>query len=460
MGFFTSTIGLLSLSGTTLVIIIALFIVLAMAFRIVVPTNEVHVIQKRKITEPYGRNKDAGNVYYNWPQWVPRFGITTIILPTSIFDIDLTRYEAYDIGRVPFMVDVKAFFQVEDPETAAQRVRNFKGLNGQLADILRGAVRKILASADIEEIMEGRGTFGDAFTKEVHDQLKAWGVSTVKNIEFMDIKDAPDSKVITNIMAKKKSAIEKESRVVVAGNIQTAQQAEISAQQAVDIKEQEAQQLVGERVAEKEKQIGIAQERANQEIKEQARITAEKDMAVNKVNQEKQAAIDRNVAEIEAEQDKTVKQKAAEADLIEQQNQAEGILITQTKSAEGIKAVGEAEASAKEKMEMASVTPQITLAKEIGENSGYQEYLLGLEGLKVGESIGVAKAEAMGSSEMKIIANAGDIDSGINKLTDLFSSKGGTSVGSMLEALSQTDVGKQLLEKMTGTKNIDIKTEN
>lgn len=439
-------------------VVIGILIMVSIAFRKVTPTNEVHVVQNRKATQPFGRGCSKGNVYYKWPAWVPFIGVTTKTLPVSIFDIDLIRYEAYDIGRVPFMVDVKAFFQVEHPETSAQRVENFVELKQQLGDILRGAVRKILASADVDEIMEGRGTFGTAFTEEVRDQLKAWGVSTVKNIEFMDIKDAPDSLVITNIMAKKKSLIEKDSRVEVAENMKIANEAEIAAQQSVDIKEQEAEQLVGERTAEKNKQIGMANERAEQDIKEQAKITAEKDMAVNKVNQEKQADIDRNVAEIEAEQDKTVKQRAAEAGLIEQQNKAEGILVEQTKSAEGIKAVGEAQADAKQKMEMASVTPQIELAREIGENVGYQEYLLGLEGLKVGEAVGVAKAGAMKTSEMKIIANAGDVESGLNKVMDVFSSKGGTQVGSMLEALSQTDAGKQLLTKITGGKSPNTDT--
>jgi len=441
----------------------AICAVLAMAFRVVVKTNEVHVIQRNKTTVPYGRNKPAGNVYYKWPEWIPRLGVSQIILPTSIFGVDLKNYAAYDVGRVPFMVDVKAFYQVEDPETAAQRVRDFRELTEQLTDILRGAVRKILASADIEAIMEGRGRFGDEFTSEVRDQLKAWGVSTVKNIEFMDLQDASGSKVIEDIMAKKKSLIEKESRIQVAQNKQAASEAEIQAERQVDLQKQEALEQVGRRTAEKEKAVGIASQLSNQAIQEEAKVTAEKTMAVLKVNQERQAEIDKNVAVIRAEQDKEVTAKNAEAGLIQQERAAEGILAMRSKEAEGVKVtmtmeaegtleLGKAKAEAEKLMQMAPVEAKIALAREIGTNKGYLDYLLGTLGLEVGKDIGVAKANALANSDLKIIANSGSPEGGVKKIMDLFSAEGGTSLAASLEALAQSDIGKSLLDKILNKK--------
>lgn len=46
------------------------------------------------------------------------------------------------------------------------------------------------------------------------------------------------------------------------------------------------------------------------------------------------------------------------------------------------------------------------------------------------------------------IANASDPAHGVTKVMDLFSSQGGTQVASMLEALSATDAGKALLNKV------------
>ena len=74
----------------------------------------------------------------------------------------------------------------------------------------------------IEEIMQERSKFGGAFTKEVDGQLTDWGVCTVKNIELMDIRDSEKSFVIQNIMKKKRSHIEMESRTEVAKNHRSA----------------------------------------------------------------------------------------------------------------------------------------------------------------------------------------------------------------------------------------------
>jgi flotillin len=62
-----------------------------------------------------------------------------------------------------------------------------------------------MAKSDLESIMQERSIYGEQFTNDVRDELAQWGVLPVKNIELMDIKDAKDSNVIQDIMAKKKS---------------------------------------------------------------------------------------------------------------------------------------------------------------------------------------------------------------------------------------------------------------
>lgn len=445
-------------------IIIAFFVRMILNWRIVVPTNEVHITQGGKGTKSYGRDLPEGNVYYNWPSLIPRFGISSISLPVSIFDIELVAYEAYDKGRLPFRIDVKAFFKVKDAEEAAQRVESFSELKNQLKDILKGAVRTILASSDIETILSDRGTFGDKFTEEVSSQLISWGVTTVKNIEFMDIKDTEKSQVIANIMEKKKSEIEMESRKEVAKNQKEANIAEIEATKEAAIREQEADRDVGIQTAEKEKRIGIARELANQEIAEQTKITTEKQMAVKLTQEEKQANIEKTVAKIQAERDKEIKIIAAEAlakaaeeeknqkrldseaKLIQKQNEAEGLIAEGDAKAAAVESMGIAQGNALKASEMAPIQAQIALAKEIGENAGYQEYLVKIEAIKAELSVGIEKAKALSGSDVKIIANTGDVQTGINSFLDLFSSKGGSQLGALLEGFKNTDIGKDIID--------------
>lgn len=432
-------IGLAALFGGGLFI--------AMLFRRVVAANEVHIIQSSNKTTSFGKDTPNGNVYYEWPSSLPFFGVEKVVLPVSVFELSIDGYEAYDVGRVPFVVDLTSFFRISDTNLAAQRVSSFKDLHDQLEAIVKGAARSILASSDIEEIMEARATFGDKFTKEVASQLEAWGVETVKNIELMDIRDSADDVVIRNIMEKKKSLIEKESRQEVALNKKAARIKEIEAQREVDIQAQQAQEAVGLRTVEQERAVELAREEKQQLVKEQQRLTKEKEMAVQQVADVKAADIEKEVQVVQAQQSKETQVIEAEGKLESAKLQAQAHLEVKDKESQGIKLEGLAKAEAKEKMEVATVASQIELAKEIGSNEGYQQYLISIRQVEANEQIGVTQADALKAADIKIIANTESATSGIHDATEVFSSKGGQQVGAALEGLANTPLGKKFLNK-------------
>ena len=438
---FMVVIGVLSLVGLGLVAWIILL-------RRVVSTNEVHIIQSSTKTVSFGKDQEAGNTYYEWPSWIPRIGIQVIKLPVSVFSLRLKDYEAYDSGRLPFVLDLEAFFRIENSNIAAQRVSHFQELNGQLTSILQGAARTILASKNIEEIMQGRSEFGIAFTGEVNEQLKAWGVTTVKNIELMDIRDSRGSQVIQNIMEKKKSEIERESRVVVAENKRAAENAEIDADREVEVNRQLAQQQVGIRTAEKEKEVGIANEKAKQEITEQQKVTTEKAMEVARVEQVKAAEITKDVNIVRAEEQKQTEIVKAEGEKQRTVLLAEGQLESERRNAEAILVKGQSVAEAEKLLQLAPVEAQIVLAKEIGENQSYQQYLITIRQVEASQAVGVEQAKALEKADIKVIANNGSVSSGLSSVGDLLSSGGGINVGAMLEGLAQTPAGKAVLDKI------------
>lgn len=421
-------------------------LLLAVIWRRVVPTNMVHIVQSTKKTVSYGRGREAGNTYYAIPSFIPFFGITVTQFPESIFDISLRDYEAYDTGRLPFVVDIKAFFRIADSQIAAQRVANFQELQGQLMGVLQGAVRGILGNDRLENIMQDRSTLGEKFTKEVNDQLQEWGVTTAKMIEFMDIRDSTGSQVIQNMMAKEKSRIEKESRVTVADNIREAEMKEIEAKREIALTRTQAEQQVGIRQAEADKEVGIAKEKSHQEVQTEAKITTERVMEVKKVEEVKTAEIAKEVAVVRAEQDKQVQVVNADAEKESTVRIATGKLDATKKDAEGIAAIGTAKAEAEKQMLLAPVNAQITLATEIGSNDGYQAYLIEVRKVEASEVVGKEMAMAMAKADLKVIANSGSVQNGVASLGDIFSPAGGTSIAGMIEALSQTDQGKALVD--------------
>ncbi|MBQ9619927.1 MAG: hypothetical protein IJR44_05465 [Neisseriaceae bacterium] len=454
--------------------LIALGLLLAVLFRVVVPTNEVHIVQSAKKTMSYGKDTGNGNTYYKFPSWMPLIGVTTIALPVSVFAIKIDSYEAYDLGRLPFVLDLTAFFRVSDSNLAAQRVENFADLKLQLSNIIQGSVRAILSSRKLEDILQIRSELGDDFTKAVGNQLKNWGIDPVKNIELMDIRDSGGSQVIKNIMNKKISLIEKESRIEVANNKKDADIAEIEAQQLTEVRSQEAKKMIGLKTVENEREVAISQEQANQLVKDQEKITQEKQMEVERVRQVRQAEITKETEIVKAEQE----QKKIEIDALARKNaqirQAEAnkenqILVAQgdkekqflaaaallemkDKEAQGIAKIGTAEAEALRLKELAPINAQIELAKEIGENQGYQTYLISIRQIEANQAIGIEQAKALTAADLKIIANGGDVQSGVQKIGDILSSSGGMSIGAMLEGLSNSEVGKKVVDKMTAIK--------
>ena len=443
--------------------LLAIFLVVALLFRRVVKTNEVHIVQSGGKTTSYGKDTGNGNVYYAFPSWLPLIGVSTIVLPVSVFSIKIDNYEAYDLERLPFVVDITAFFRVSDSNLAAQRVSDFHDMNVQLVDIIQGSVRSILSSRNLNDILQVRSELGDDFTMAVKEQLKSWGIEPVKNIELMDIRDSGNSKVIFNIMEIKKSFIEKESRVEVARNQKEAQIAEIEAKKEADVKQQEAEKAVGLKTVENQREVAVSNEQAQQLVKEQEKITKEREMDVKRVAEVKQAEIEKRTQEIKAEANKNALIIDSEAErqhqilVAEGEKQkaflaAEALLETKDKEAQGIAKIGAAEAEAKQKLEVSMVSGQIELAKEIGGNEGYQHYLISIRQIEANQAIGIEQAKALSHSEMKFIINDEKVDKGLTRVGELFSSTGGTKIAAALEGLNQSDLGKAVIDKFLGTK--------
>lgn len=448
-----------------------------LSLRRIVPTNVVHIVQRGDKTISYGVGKGS-NVYYEFPKWIPKIGVMVRVLPVSNFDIDLTKYSAYDKDRVPFVVDVKAFFHIADTNKAAEKVESYDELKKQLENVVQGAVRSILAKSKLEEIMEERSIFGDKFTESVKGDLSNWGVEPIKNIELMDVRDSDGSNVIHQIMAKRMSAIDMESRTEVAKNNKMAEQAELTARQEVDVTRAETERIAGEAKAKSQQAIGIAnaeslkksgiaEQESISEIAVAEKATAEKKMDVIKVQQVKQAEIDKESAIILSEKEREQVKIIAEANKFKVETDASAKLEAQVKEAEGVRSIGEAEASiikakgiseaeSTKAMQLAGVTAQTTLAQEIGENKSYQDYLIRVKEVDVKQVVGVAQYEAMAkalsSADLKLLVNSGDVNSGIGKISDIFTSKGGSQINGLIESLKQTEEGKSILSLVENLK--------
>ena len=64
-------------------------------------------------------------------------------------------------------------------------------------------------------------------------------------------------------------------------------------------------------------------------------------------------------------------------------------------------------------------------------------------------AVGSEQAKSLQNADIKIIANRGSATNGITKVMDLFSSKDGTSMAAAVKAIAQSDIGVDLLNRLT-----------
>ncbi len=452
---FYSLVSFLFMGGFVFLLIIALIaIILVLAYlRIVVKTNDVHIVQSSGKSAAFGKWFNGGNVYYNWPSWLPALWVSVTKLPLSVFNLKLEDYQGYDNGKVPFVVDVTAFFVINDPIQAAEKISNFKELEEQLVEVLRGAVRKILSQNDIISIMESRSEMGQSFYEEVVQQVKERWIQ-LKNIEFMDITDADGSEVIFNIMQKKKASIESESRVQVAEQMKLAKIAEDNAQkeaQVNSIKNREAEQarqiesdkLLESKRIEMNRETTLQNEQAQKEILDAQKLTTEKEMAVKLVEEEKQAEIQKVKELIKAQEDKekSVLQSEArkESMILEADGQRQAMVL----NAEGKERDASADAMRIASIGKAEAESKSEIAKSLNTfDEASLQYLVKELEVRLSEKVDTEKAKALHKADIKIITTGGNENAGLEKFMDLFSAQWGANIGLMMDTLRDT-VGQE-----------------
>ncbi|MDQ7023373.1 MAG: SPFH domain-containing protein [Candidatus Gracilibacteria bacterium] len=451
--------------------------------RKVVPTNEAHVVQKGNSSVAYGKGFKGGNVYLNWAPWVPVVGISVQKLPLSIFDLQLNNYKAYDSGKVPFQVDITAFFEIKDPETAAQKVESISELRNQLNETLKGVVRKVLASKDIVDIMESRTEIKDEFYDQVFGAVKSWGIM-LQNVEFMDIRDDDGSQVVTNIMMKKRSQIESESQIEVAENQKNAiiekenkeaearsaaaaakSRADIiasDAQRDAELKVIENEKLTQNKEIDKERILAVQKEEAKQKLYESEKLTKEKELAVKQVEEEKNAEIAKSIELIKADEQKQklIIDAQADKEVVELGAIADKIKVELSTEAEKtqIESIGIARAKELDYIGTAEAKNKTQMAEAL--NTFDKESLDFMKkelDVNLSEIVDLEKAKALAKADIKVISTGKNGGEGVNSFMDLFSANGGANIGAMVQAAKNYNVRRKVNEfigKFTGKKEI------
>lgn len=469
-----------------IVVVVGIIVVILINLRRVVPTNEAHIVQRKRKSDVHWKWFKWWNVYISWPSWVPVFWVEVQRLPLSIFTLQLNEYRAYDSWKVPFIVDITAFFVIKDPEIASQKIFNIGELRNQLNEILKWVVRKTLASKDIIEIMESRVEIKDEFYSEVFSRVKDWWVD-LKNVEFMDIRDPDDgsSAVIDNIMNKKKSQIEADSQIEVRENHKRAtiekenkdSEARARAREArsradivesdslrlSDLKRIENEKITQDLELDKNRELSMKKEEVKQNVYEAAKVTREKELAIKQLEEEKQAEINKNIEIIKARElsEKAIIDAEARAKTIEMDAEARKRQVELNAEAEKsrIESIWLAEAKKVDYMWSAEAKAKAEMANSLNAFSAHAiAYMIKELEVQLAEKVDLEKAKALSRADIKVISTGENGWRWVENFMELFSANGWAQIGAMIENFKNTIWEEKVDEMINKISNFKSKS--
>jgi regulator of protease activity HflC (stomatin/prohibitin superfamily) len=263
-------------------IVVVAFVALLFFFATykVVPPNEAHVIvfmgrgrYVKSVAEKDG--KKGSTAYFLIPFIMQRY-----ILPLTNVKLDITDIELNDKEVAPFVADVVTWLYIDDPIKAAERLdltapNVFTSLHQDLKAIVQAIARTVAMKQEILDIMRDRKTFSQNVSVDVNGVLQKWGVELI-NLEVNDIRDSQNSTIIKDYEAMRQAAVNSTARIAVATrereavekeqeNKKLAEVATAEAKRVYSEKQIETDRAIGVATQEKEKQVAVSEQSANEQ---------------------------------------------------------------------------------------------------------------------------------------------------------------------------------------------------
>ena len=292
----------------------------------IVPVNEAHIRIMHNKKELFSSRN--GKMAY----WVVPFVTKIQKLPLTNLAIPINDIKLNDKSMAKFVCDIMCFVNIKDLDLAVERLPltdtarelgfDFEKVSADFRAIVESTGRTSAAKQSILEIYMDRQAFDKAITTEVAAVFPKWGIELV-DLELKEIKDAPNSTIISDIETKVASEIRRDAAIKIA---QTNKEAEVA--------KAENEEIYRKRQIQKDQTISIAQQDAQIAVQQNAmaaRIRVEQEAEATKMKYATEA-------EGQSQQIKSVGQ--AEADIVKAKlvAEAEGKL----KLAEAMKAVQQA----------------------------------------------------------------------------------------------------------------------
>lgn len=389
----------------------------------VVPPDEAHVrimfnkkqlftsrqkIIHRKYDDKTGKEDVTTETLETKPSyWVLPFVTKVSKLPLSNIRIDVPDVKLNDMDMAKFQCDIICFVNIVDPILAAERTgitverSRFEGrmmgieeLSKDFSGIMESIIRTVATKQTILDIYKDRSKLDNAVTKEVQAVFPQWGLELV-DLEIKDIKDVPNSTIISDIERKVAAKITSEARITVAQETKNAIVAEADATREAEEKKAETEQKWKTKRVESNREVSIMEQEAKQ-------MVALKEAEAN-------------TKAIEAKRKLEVGQSEINKEVIEQNAEAQKLKLTLEAEGNKAKRMMEAEAEAKY-TEQTKLAEAKGLEKVAEAQQKFKDAAKDIEMIHAMRDVELKRAEAM-----SLIAENATFNVMTDSTTELFS---------------------------------------
>lgn len=318
-------------------------------------------------------------------------GIDVTEVPLSVLELRVPEMVTFTARTARFTLTASVFARVTDPLKSAQRWpdQHVDDFVSGVKELMENAIRNTTTAFAAEDIIEKKGEIASKLQNALSADIDEYGC-IITNVGVVDIIDAPDNIVISDIAQKREAEINSESRQFVAIKEKEARIVEAENSQASEMREPAAAEAIGVRNREKEQHVFVSQQKVAQEEMEGERI--------------------RQVRAAEIERDAAVERA---------QGKCQAVIPKRKGEAEGTRSVGLAEAAVIQSKGMAEAE---AISKRAEALYRLQEAGRSLRNIEKDERVGLALAKALQNADRKLVST-GKVDN----FLDVFSANGGAT---------------------------------
>ncbi len=184
-------------------IFFSIFLIFYVKFiRIMVPDDQIHVIKNKKNTMFFGKCIDRREYYYNFPIWVPVYGIEekTFFRNKKIIAFDAIKHG--NLYKESFESDIEISVKIIEPLKTIKFNKSYEWVIALLKRDMLIEIKKEISNFDGNEIIENSNEINSTLEKELTKTANRYWIQ-ISNLKIINTRKTSEQAEIPKFQLDK-----------------------------------------------------------------------------------------------------------------------------------------------------------------------------------------------------------------------------------------------------------------